>query len=175
MGISLVPEDRAREGALLTMPGRANLTLPSLSRFTTAGWVNRKKEAEAVREVLTRLRISERALFEPVEAFSGGNQQKIVIGKWLLADAKVLLLYDPTRGVDIKTKTEIFRLVRDFAADGGSVLLYSTDLDEIVNLCTSALVCYRGVVSEPLEGAGLTNAALLGAMLGGRQPAVEAA
>ncbi|MEA2443764.1 MAG: ribose transport system ATP-binding protein [Thermoleophilales bacterium] len=175
MGISLVPEDRAREGALLTMPGRANLTLPSLSRFTTAGWVNRKKEAEAVREVLERLRISERALFEPVEAFSGGNQQKIVIGKWLLADAKVLLLYDPTRGVDIKTKTEIFRLVRDFVADGGSVLLYSTDLDEIVNLCTSALVCYRGVVSEPLEGAGLTNAALLGAMLGGRQAAVEAA
>ena len=173
MGISLVPEDRAGEGALLTMPGRANLTLPSLSRFTTLGWVNRRKEANAVRGVLERLRISERALFEPVEAFSGGNQQKIVIGKWLLTDSRVLLLYDPTRGVDVQTKTEIYRLVREFAAEGGSVLLYSTDLDEVVNLCTGVLVSYRGVLSEPITGERLTNASVLSIMLGGR-PAAEA-
>jgi ribose transport system ATP-binding protein len=155
------------------MPGRANLTLPSMSRFTKLGWVNRRKEADAVREVLKRLRISDRALFEPVEAFSGGNQQKIVIGKWLLTDSRVLLLYDPTRGVDVKTKTEIYRLVHEFAAGGGSVLLYSTDLDEVVNLCTAALVCYRGVLSEPIEGEQLTNARLLNVMLGGR-PATSA-
>ena len=168
LGISLVPEDRAGEGVLLTMSGRANLTLPSMSRFTRLGWVNRRREADAVRDVLERLRISERALFEPVEAFSGGNQQKIVIGKWLLTDARVLLLYDPTRGVDVKTKTEIYRLVHEFAAGGGSVLLYSTDLDEVVNLCTGALVCYRGELSEPIEGAQLTNARVLNVMLGGR-------
>jgi ribose transport system ATP-binding protein len=174
IGISLVPEERATEGALLTMQGRANMTLPVLDRFTTFGWVNRERERRAVSEVLKRLGISERAMVEPVEAFSGGNQQKIVIGKWLLADARVLLLYDPTRGVDIKTKTEIYRLIVDFAADGGSVLLYSTDLDELVNLCHRAHVCYRGVTGPDFSGERLNNEALLTAMLGGELP-VEAA
>lgn len=174
IGISLVPEERATEGALLAMQGRANMTLPVLDKFTTLGWVNRRREGRAVSEVLERLGISERAMVEPVEAFSGGNQQKIVIGKWLLADARVLLLYDPTRGVDIKTKTEIYRLIVDFASGGGSVLLYSTDLDELVNLCHRAHVCYRGTTGPAFEGERLNNEALLTAMLGGELP-VEAA
>jgi ribose transport system ATP-binding protein len=175
IGISLVPEDRATEGALLTMQGRANLTLPILDRFTTLGWVNRERERRAVREVLEKLDISERALVEPVEAFSGGNQQKIVIGKWLLADAHVLLLYDPTRGVDIKTKTEIYRLITDFAAEGRSVLFYSTDLEELVNLCHRVHVCYRGETGLPFEGERLDTERLLAAMLGGALPLEAAA
>jgi ribose transport system ATP-binding protein len=175
MGISLVPEERAIEGALLTMSGRANVTLPSLRHFTTLGWVNRKKEAGAVRKVLDELQIPQRAMYEPVEAFSGGNQQKIVIAKWLLADARVLLLYDPTRGVDIKTKTEIYHLIRRFADDGGAVLFYSTDLDEIVNLCDRAMVCYRGRLSQPIPGSETDNERLLAMVLGGRLPTEAAA
>lgn len=174
IGISLVPEQRATEGALLTMSGRANLTLPVLDRFTTLGWINREREKRAVVEVLEQLGIDERALVEPVEAFSGGNQQKIVIGKWLLADARVLLLYDPTRGVDIRTKAEIYRLIAEFAADGRSVLLYSTDLDELANLCHRIHVCYRGETGPAREGDAARTEALLAAMLGGSMP-VEAA
>jgi ribose transport system ATP-binding protein len=91
-----------------------------------------------------------------------------VIGKWLLADARVLLLYDPTRGVDIKTKTEIYHLIRRFADDGGAVLFYSTDLEEIVNLCDRAMVCYRGRLSEPIPGEEADNEKLLSMVLGGR-------
>jgi ribose transport system ATP-binding protein len=174
MGISLVPEERAVEGALLTMSGRANLTLPTINRFTTLGWIRRKDEAKAVQEVLERLRISPRALYEPVEAFSGGNQQKIVIGKWLLAESKVLLLFDPTRGVDIRTKSEIYRLTRAFADEGGCVLYYSTDLDETVHLADRVVVCYRGEVSTPFTADELDSETLLHAMLGGARDGVAA-
>ncbi len=170
IGISLVPEERATEGALLTMSGRANLTLPTLDRFARVGWINRSREKAAALEVLHALDIDERALWEPVEALSGGNQQKIIIGKWLIAKARVMLLYDPTRGVDIRTKAEIYRLTTELAAGGTSVLLYSTDLDEIVNLCHRAQVCYRGTLGAPISGANLTNQALLTEMLGGQLP-----
>lgn len=173
LGISLVPEERA-EGALLPMSGKANLTLPTLDRFSRFGWVNRRAEEAAARKALDALDIAERALWEPVEALSGGNQQKVVIGKWLIAEARVMLLYDPTRGVDIRTKAEIYRLIAELAANGTSILLYSTDLDEIVNLCHRAQVCYSGVLGEPIEAADLSNQVLLKEMLGG-QLATEAA
>jgi ribose transport system ATP-binding protein len=82
----------------------------------------------------------------------------------------VLLLYDPTRGVDIKTKTEIYHLIRRFADQGGAVLLYSTDLDEIVNLSDRAMVCYRGRLSQPMPGSELDNEKLLAMVLGGGLP-----
>ncbi len=169
IGISLVPEDRAKEGVLLAMSGRANLTLPWLTRFTRVGWIRRSKETQAVRQVLTSLRISERALVEPVGALSGGNQQKVVLGKWLMADSQVLLMYDPTRGVDIKTKAEIFQMIRRYTADGGSVLFYSTDLEEITNLSDAVHVCYRGVLSERIAGSDLTSERILARMLGGSE------
>jgi ribose transport system ATP-binding protein len=167
LGISLVPEERATEGAFLRLTGRANMTMPSLRRFSTLGWISARKERRAVLEALERLGISERALVEPVEAFSGGNQQKIVIAKWLVADSRILLMYDPTRGVDVRTKSEIFHLMRDFAEGGGAVLYYSTDLDEIVNLCDRAIVFYRGRIAAELSREALSSENLLTAVLGG--------
>jgi len=175
IGISLVPEERVTEGALSTMSGRANLTLPTLDRFARFGWINRRREEAAALDALRALDIAERALWEPVEALSGGNQQKLIIGKWLIAEARVMLLYDPTRGVDIRTKSEIYRLITELAAGGRSVLLYSTDLDEIVNLCHRAQVCYRGALGVPIQAANLTNQALLTEMLGGELPKEVAA
>jgi ribose transport system ATP-binding protein len=167
LGISLVPEERSTEGAFLRLTGRANVTMPSLRRFSTLGWISGRKERRAVLEALRRLDISERALVEPVEAFSGGNQQKIVIAKWLVADSRILLMYDPTRGVDVRTKSEIFHLMRDFAEDGGAVLYYSTDLDEIVNLCDRAIVFYRGRIAAQLTRDALSSENLLTSVLGG--------
>ncbi len=166
MGISLVPEDRAAEGALLEMTGRANITLPSVRRFTRLGWIDSKAETAAVTEVLDRLQISHRALYEPVEAFSGGNQQKMIMGKWILSGSKTMLLYDPTRGVDIKTKSEIYRMIRDLAAEGKSVLFHSTDIEELVNVCDRVMVCYRGRLQAPIVGDEISSGRILREMLG---------
>lgn len=173
LGISMVPEDRAREGALLEMTGRANMTLPSLTRFTRFGWIDGRSETDAVQEMLNRLKISERALYEPVDAFSGGNQQKMIMGKWILTGSETILLYDPTRGVDIKTKSEIYRMIRDLAASGKSILFHSTDVDELVNVCDRVSVCYRGRLSEPLSGDELTNNRILRRMLGATEDATS--
>src|SRR6185503_772076 len=99
------------------------------------GLVDLRREEAAVRDALALVQVAARALWVPARQFSGGNQQKITLAKWLLTGSSVLLLYDPTRGVDIGTKAEIYRLMRRFADSGGAILFYSTDIAELVNLC----------------------------------------
>jgi ribose transport system ATP-binding protein len=102
----------------------------------------------------------------PVRFLSGGNQQKVSIGKWLLTDANVYLLYDPTRGIDVGAKQEIYELMRRLASEGHGILFFSTDLAEIVGLCDRALVMYEGAVARELRGAALTEANLVSAAVG---------
>ena len=111
-GVGLVPEDRKTEGLFLNLDGRENTALPSLRRFTRSGLVERRKEQAAVARALAAVQVAARALWTPVKQLSGGNQQKIILGKWLLTGGRILLLYDPTRGVDVGTKAEIYRLMR---------------------------------------------------------------
>jgi ribose transport system ATP-binding protein len=165
-GIGLVPEDRKTEGLLLELDGQQNVALPSLRRFLRAGLVDRRREAREVLAALARVQVPPRALVRPVKQFSGGNQQKIAIAKWLLTGSRILLLYDPTRGVDVGTKAEIYRLVHDFAASGGAVLFYSTDITELVNLCDEVLVLYRGRVTDILAGEAITDTQIMRAALG---------
>ena len=113
--------------------------------------------------MLDLVQVARRALWSPVRNFSGGNQQKIVIAKWLLAGSRVLLLYDPTRGVDVGTKAEIFRLIRAFADAGGAVLFYSTDIPELVNLCDEVAVIYRGRITETLKGDQISEMRIMAA------------
>ena len=102
----------------------------------------------------------------PVRFLSGGNQQKVSIAKWLLTDAAVYLLYDPTRGIDVAAKQEIYELMRRLASEGHGILFFSTDLAEIVGLCDRALVMYEGAVARELRGAALTEANLVSAAVG---------
>jgi ribose transport system ATP-binding protein len=166
IGISLVPEDRKTEGLFLELDGRENVALPSLRRFLVAGIVDRRSEAQAVLESLRLVQVPTRALGNPVKQLSGGNQQKIAIAKWLLTGSRILLLYDPTRGVDVGTKAEIYRLIHSFAASGGSVLFYSTDISELVNLCDDVLVLYRGRIADTLSGPTVTDTEIMRAALG---------
>jgi len=166
IGISLVPEDRKTEGLFLELDARENVALPSLARFRRAGLIDRAAEEEAVAAVLDLVQVPRRALFQPARQFSGGNQQKITLAKWLLAGSRILLLYDPTRGVDVGTKAEIYRLMRRFADAGGAVLFYSTDIAELVNLCGEVLVLYRGGIVDRLAGAALGDTAIMRAALG---------
>jgi len=165
-GISLVPEDRKTEGLLLNLDGRENTAIPSLARFTRAGLVEAKKEEAAVGGALAAVQVAAHALWTPVKQFSGGNQQKIILGKWLLTGGRVMLLYDPTRGVDVGTKAEIYRLMRTYADVGGAILFHSTDIAELVNLCDAVLVLYRGTIVETLAGDDITDTRIIRAAVG---------
>ena len=185
-GISMVPEDRKTEALFLRLTGGANASIPIIDRFAAAGWIDRKAEAAAVDEVLNDLQVHPRALYKTASSFSGGNQQKIAIAKWLLARSQVLLTFDPTRGVDIGTKHEIYVLIRALAKAGAAILYYTTEIPELVNICDRVLVMYRGRMVKELIGEEITEEAIMGYALGaegpeegaeaapGPQPAVEA-
>ncbi len=121
---------------------------------------------------LRRVQVDERALYVRAGAFSGGNQQKIVLAKWILAGSRVLLLFDPTRGVDVGTKHEIYVLINDYARAGGAVLLYSTEIAEVINLSHRVLVMYGGRIVSELdnEGGEMTENSIMRAALGGGSP-----
>jgi ribose transport system ATP-binding protein len=167
IGISLVPEDRKTEALFLKLSGRHNVSLPVIERFTRFGLIDLAAEAAAVDRVLATVKVDERALWTRVGAFSGGNQQKIAIAKWLLAESRILLLYDPTRGIDVGTKNEVYELMRAFVAAGGAVLFYSTEIPELVNLSDRVVVLYRGRVAAELAASDISESAIMRAALGG--------
>jgi ribose transport system ATP-binding protein len=174
MAIGLVPEDRKSEGLFLKLTGRQNATLPVISRFTRAGLIDESSENGAVEAAFGTVEVDRRALWTPAGAFSGGNQQKIAIAKWLVAQSRILLLFDPTRGIDVGTKHELYVMMRDYAASGGSILLHSTEIPELVHLCDRVLVLYDGRIASELEGASVTEPAIMRPALG-HDHAAEAA
>ncbi|MCF1707924.1 sugar ABC transporter ATP-binding protein [Tabrizicola sp. J26] len=166
IGISLVPEERKTEGLFLRLSGTHNATIPVVDRFTKMGLIDREEESEAVRRVFRQVNVAERAEWMPAESFSGGNQQKIAIAKWLLTEARVLLVYDPTRGIDVGTKNEIYQLLRTYAEAGGAVLFYSTEIPELVHLSDRTMVFYSGSIAAELSGDDLTEENILAVALG---------
>jgi ribose transport system ATP-binding protein len=173
IGVSMVPEDRKAEGLFLELDGRQNISLPSLRRFTRWGLINYRAEGAAVRSVLDLVKVAPRALWSLAREFSGGNQQKIVFAKWLLAGSRILLLYDPTRGVDVGTKAELYHLIREFAAAGGAVLYYSTDIPELVNLCDEVAVIYRGQIAAMLQEDAISETRIMAAAVAQSSPAAR--
>jgi ribose transport system ATP-binding protein len=165
VGIALVPEDRKTDGLILGMSVRDNLTLAALERLTHMKLISAEAEATATRETLARLSIAAPDVDAPVSTLSGGNQQKVVIGKWLLNQPRILLLSDPTRGIDVGTKREIYRLLRRLAAEGAAIVLYSTDHLELVGCCDRVLVMYEGRAVRWLAGAQLNEHELLASAL----------
>src|SRR5579883_2676991 len=174
IGISLMPEDRKTEALLLKLPGRDNVSLPVLDRFSRFGWIDTDREIRAVDQVLARVNVHPRALYSACSSFSGGNQQKIALAKWLLAGTRVLLMYDPTRGVDIGTKHEIYVFMSDFVARGGAILFYSTEIAELVHMCDRVIVMYRGGVAKTLSGTEIGEEAIIRAALGHVEPQAPA-
>jgi ribose transport system ATP-binding protein len=171
IGMALVPEDRKTQGLILPMTLRANVTLPTLGADARAGLISPAAEQSRAQSMVQRLAIKAAATETPVRHLSGGNQQKVAIAKWLLGNAHVYLLHDPTRGIDVGTKQEIYALMRSLADSGIGLLFFSTDLSEIVNMCDRALVMYEGQVVKELGGAELTEANLVSAALNLTAPA----
>ncbi|MFO1141798.1 MAG: sugar ABC transporter ATP-binding protein [Amaricoccus sp.] len=160
-GIALVPEDRRGQGLLPAKSVRENLTLAVIRRFSHRGLLDPAREAALVREMVDFLKIKAGTPEQPAGTLSGGNQQKVIFGKMLLTEARVLLLYDPTRGVDVGTKGEIFQLMRDLAARGYAILFYSSDLPELVHVADRVLVMRDGRVAAALAGDRISEAAIL--------------
>jgi ribose transport system ATP-binding protein len=166
VGISLVPEDRKTEGLFLRLPTATNMAIPSLHRLSSAGWIEERRVRRHATETAQRLGLDPKVVKAEVGELSGGNQQKVAIGKWVLAGARFLLMYDPTRGVDIGTKFEIYKLIQALADEGRSILLYSSDLPEIVGMSDRVLTFYRSRISGEFSGDELTEENVLSAVVG---------
>jgi ribose transport system ATP-binding protein len=165
VGMALIPEDRKTEGLMLPMSVRDNLSMASLKRFARGGVVDRDAENRAIDEMVSLLAIKTDGTAVAVGTLSGGNQQKIVIAKWLMTKPRVILLNDPTRGIDVGTKAEIYQLLRKLADAGAAIVYYSTDYDELVGCCDRVLVLYDGAVGRVLSGEEITERALVSSAL----------
>ncbi|HEY1722406.1 MAG TPA: sugar ABC transporter ATP-binding protein [Magnetospirillaceae bacterium] len=163
--MALIPEDRKTEGLMLPMSVGDNLSFAALSRFARGGVIDRTAERNRVAEMMKVLSVKSAGTDLPVGSLSGGNQQKVVIAKWLMIEPRIILLNDPTRGIDVGTKQEIYQLLRKLADGGAAVIFYSTDYDELIGCCDRVLVLYDGEVKRVLEGDQITERALIAGAL----------
>jgi erythritol transport system ATP-binding protein len=160
-GLVLVPEDRQREGLIQTLSVRANLTLASLKKFTRFFSVNSAREQSGARDMIKRMTIKVSSPEIEVTALSGGNQQKVVIGKGLMTGPLVILLDEPTRGVDVGAKAEIFRVMRGLADEGLGIVFSTSDLKEALGYADRIVVMSRGQVTGHFSRADATETALI--------------
>jgi ribose transport system ATP-binding protein len=174
IAMALIPEDRKTEGLMLQMSVRDNLSFAALSELAHGGIIDRDAEQDAVDAMIKLLAIRTDGVSVPAGALSGGNQQKLVIAKWLMRKPRIILLNDPTRGIDVGTKQEIYQLLRKLADAGAAIVLYSTDYDELIGCCDRVLVLYDGAVKRTLTGAEITERALISLALNIDVPAEEA-
>ena len=165
IGMALIPEDRKTEGLMLPMSVRDNLSFAALDTLSHWGVVDRTAERDAVDRIVQLLAVRTDGTDLPAGSLSGGNQQKLVIGKWLMTAPRILLLNDPTRGIDVGTKQEIYQLLHKLASAGAAILFYSTDYDELVGCCDRVLVMYDGAVKRELVGREITEHALVSSAL----------
>ena len=180
IGMALIPEDRKTEGLMLPMTVRENLSFAALDRVSRGGVIDGAAEARLIDEMIKLLGIRTAGIDLPVGSLSGGNQQKVVIAKWLMNQPRIILLNDPTRGIDVGTKQELYQLLRKLADAGAAIIFYSTDYDELIGCCDRVLVLYDGAVKRELVGAEITERALVASALniqggeGGLRPGVAA-
>jgi len=165
LGISLLPEDRHQQGLVLPFPIRANETLPILRQLTQKlGLVDRTKETQIARDFAGRMRVVATGVEQPTNTLSGGNQQKVLLAKWLIPSPKLLILDEPTRGVDVGAKAEIHRIISHLATQGLAVVLISDDAQEVIGMADRIIV-FRGgrIAGESIRGSFDREAILLAA------------
>ena len=164
-GIALVPEDRKLQGLILSMNVKENTSLASLGNISTFGFIDRRKEESLSSLFIEKLRIHVNSPQMEVQKLSGGNQQKVVISKWLATDPKILLLDEPTRGIDIGAKTEIYDLIRKLAEEGMGIVVVSSDLTEILAISDSVIVMGASAQRAMMERSEATEEVIMKAAL----------
>ena len=171
LGIGLVPEDRKLEGLILSMSSLENVTLPLLDDLSRASLIRKNDERAVGREYFERLRVKLASADAPASGLSGGNQQKLVLARWLAAGSRILILDEPTRGVDVGAKAELHRWIDQLAAEGYAVILISSELPELIQLSTRIVVLREGQTAGEVAGKGATQEGLMTMMAGLRHPA----
>jgi ABC-type sugar transport system ATPase subunit len=149
-GIGLLPEDRKRQGLILSMTCRENASLAALPQLTRGGFVRRQAETQLVQRFTNRLRVKTPSLDAPIAGLSGGNQQKVALAKWLARDCRILIVDEPTRGVDVGAKAEIHGLLDELACQGYALIVVSSELPEVISLSRRILVMREGAVVAEL-------------------------
>jgi ribose transport system ATP-binding protein len=165
-GVGLVPEDRKRQGLVLGCSVAANLSLPQLARLGRGGVVSRRREGDLAAQWIRDLRIKTPSAATRVLTLSGGNQQKVVLGKWLAAGADVLIVDEPTRGIDVAAKMEIYTLLDRLAAEGAGIIMISSELPEVIGMSDRILVMHQGRAHALIDAAEATQERVLHAALG---------
>ena len=160
-GICLVPEDRKSEGLFLDFTIAENIVMPNLGAVSKAGFVDRRGEQALAEGFRERLSIKARRLDRPAGGLSGGNQQKVVLAKWLCMEPSLVILDEPTRGIDVGAKAEVYRLMRDLAGQGVAVLMISSDMEEVIGVSTRVAVMRRGRIVGILQRDDLCEEAIL--------------
>ena len=165
-GISLVPESRKEQGLILGMSCRDNMTMPQIAELTSGPFVSGRREAEIYERYRERLAVKAPSPKTPVKNLSGGNQQKIVIGKWLAMNPKVLIVDEPTRGIDVGSKAEIHDLVRELARSGLAVIVISSEMPEVLHVSDRVVAMYHGRIMREFTAEEVTEDNLIQAISG---------
>ncbi len=156
-GISLIPEDRKEMGLVLIQEIFKNISLPNLNQFSSTLTIDKCRELQECKKYSDYLNIKAPSLFAITEALSGGNQQKVVIAKWLMSKPKILILDDPTRGIDVGTKYEIYNLINKLTESGVSIIMISSELEEIMGMSDRIMVMHEGECTGTMERTGATQ------------------
>jgi len=167
-GIAYVPEDRRRQGVILEMPVGANITLASLRKLKRFGWFDFQREKRIAAEYVQRFAIKTPSIFSQVSTLSGGNQQKVALSRWLATKPSILILDEPSQGIDVGAKAEIHSLIGDLASAGMAILMISSDLPEVLGMSNRIAVMHAGRIAGIVDGAGATQQQIIALALGGR-------
>jgi ribose transport system ATP-binding protein len=165
-GMALVPPDRLSQGCIPELTVADNVGMPTLEKFTTAGAIRRSKINQHVAGLTGQLGVKPADPEMIVSALSGGNQQKVLLAKWLQMSPRLLIVIEPTQGVDVGARTEIFSLLKSFAMQGNSILCCSTDQDQLAKLCDAVCIMHKGRLLETLRGADITRERITNAIFG---------
>jgi rhamnose transport system ATP-binding protein len=179
LGLAYVPEDRQHHGLVLPMDLTANITLPQLHNFTSAGWLNEGEAQSAAAHAATQMEVKASSIWQKARELSGGNQQKVVLAKWLDTNPRILILDEPTRGIDVGTKAAVHSLMSELAAQGIAILMISSELPEILGMSDRIIVMQEGRITgefsreEATQEAIMTAATLSQSSLSTETPASE--
>jgi ribose transport system ATP-binding protein len=160
-GIGLVPEERKRDGIIPLRPVSTNMALASLQSFSSGGIISTGRLRAAAQDLLKRVNLRPFQLDRPIRLFSGGNQQKAIIARWLAAKSQILLFDEPTRGIDVGAKSEIYHLIEDLAREGHSIIVVSSELPEVIRLSDRVLVMREGRIAADISREQLTESAIV--------------
>lgn len=166
-GIGFITEDRKAKGLLLDHSVRENISLPNLNIMSTGGWISKKKESRLVTELIEKLKVKVSDQEQPIKSLSGGNQQKVVLGKWLGTQPKILILDEPTRGVDVGAKQEIYKIMNDLTKQGVSIIMISSELPEVLGMSDRILVMHEGKIAAIMNRAEANQEKIMEAATGG--------